>query len=115
MAKNKPMAKSKPLAVLHGSIWVDPKLLKSAAIENNTQRVYMDEVPDVMWATEADIDISLGARENSWTRHRLEWRGCHRAMGFRDNTFYRCGFQADETGFCKGHQAGARKDGRIAE
>jgi hypothetical protein len=109
------VAKNKLLAVLYGSMWVDPKLLKEAAIRNNTEHVYMDEVPDAMWATEADIGNSLGARKDSWTRHRLEWRGCHRAMGFRLNTFYRCGFQADETGFCKNHQAAARKDGRIAE
>jgi hypothetical protein len=100
----------------------------------NTYRVYWEDVPQRLMATEDRVRASVGAQAKSrngdseFLKEYLTWAGCGRAVSFgRINatgswdtdkgytTFVRCSRPADETGFCYRHKQGAGIDGKIQE
>ncbi len=102
------------MKVLMGSLYIDSELAKrmnAARGYSATGVVYTDEVPVEFWATEDIVRNTNGAREPGWLKRHLEWRGCQRLMGF-GMYFIPCGYESDETGYCRRHKARAVKDGR---
>ena len=101
--------------VLVGSEYVPVSLTKShASVRNGVRRVYWDDIPTALRATEEEVRRSMGARDSQWLKRVLSWNGCGRAQSFREK-YLPCHHKPDETGFCKSHKASAVKDGRIVE
>jgi len=102
--------------------------LPGSSYVNNTYRVYWEDVPQRLMATEDRVRASAGARNLHFLKEYLTWAGCGRAVSFGRvdakgswdtdkgyTTFVRCSVPADETGFCYRHKKGAGIDGKIQE
>jgi len=97
-------------------------------------RLYWEDVPPRLYATEERVRGSFGAENPTWLKRHLTWAGCGRASpfgvidaygnttnryeltytrGIRYTTFIRCGNKADDTGFCKRHKSSAVIDGKV--
>jgi len=95
----------------------------------NPHRMYWEDVPQKLYATEERVRGSYGASDPAWLKRHLIWQGCGRAVAFGRTddhvnsehvgryrgyaTFIRCSNKADGTGFCKVHIASAIKDGKV--
>jgi len=96
-------------------------------------RLYWEDVPPRLYATEERVRGSFGAQNPTWLKRHLTWAGCGRASPFGVidaygnttnryavpgptdgyTTFIRCGNKADDTGFCKRHKSSAVIDGKV--
>ena len=72
-------------------------------------RVLWDDVPPNLRVTEDMVRNSWGAANPRWVKRHLYNRdhltnGCPVALPFRDGFFYRCSYQPQPNGYCKGHK-----------